>query len=135
MAKRARLVALPILALALHASNPAAAAETSRQDNRDRKIFDLLDDNHDGVISMPEFKNNQMLIFYLMDRNKDQVLIQSETNLPPDVFDRIAGPGGKINTIEFLNIVDEAFKRADTNHDTVIDRKEFNALMRRVRER
>ncbi|WP_448191544.1 EF-hand domain-containing protein [Azospirillum sp. sgz301742] len=134
MAVRARLAALAILTLALHAFHPAAAAEGSRQDSRDRKIFDLLDDNHDGVISMPEFKNNQMLIFYLLDRNKDQVLVQSETNLPPDVFDRIAGPGGKINTIEFLNIVDEAFKRADTNHDNVIDRKEFNALMRRIRQ-
>ena len=132
---KVRMAALPILVLALHASNPAAAAEASRQDSRDRKIFDLLDENHDGVVSMPEFKNNQMLIFYLMDRNKDQVLVSGETNLPPDAFDRIAGPGGKINTMEFLSIVDEAFKRADTNQDTAIDRKEFNALTQRVRGR
>ncbi|PWC52638.1 EF-hand domain-containing protein [Azospirillum sp. TSO22-1] len=128
------MVLLAILALAAHAVTPAWGAGKPSYEKRDRAIFDLLDDNHDGVISMPEFKNNQMLIFYLLDRNKDLVLTKNETALPADVFDEIAGPEGKINTIEFLNVVDKAFKNADTNHDSTIDRKEFNALMRRVRE-
>lgn len=135
MAQRARLVVASILAVLLHAVPSADAAEGSGHASRDRAIFDLLDENQDGVVSMPEFKNNQMLIFYLLDRNKDLVLTQNETNLPPDVFQRIAGPGGKITTIEFLNVVDEAFARADTNHDTLLDWTEFDALMRRVRER
>ena len=135
MVQAAKLVVASVLAMMLPTVLPATAAETSRQDSREKQIFGLLDDSHDGVVSMPEFKNNQMLIFYVMDRNKDQVLTHGETNLPPDAFDRIAGTGGKINTIEFLNLVDEAFKRADTNKDRVLDRQEFNALMRRVRER
>lgn len=134
MAARARMVLLAILVLAAHALTPAWAAGKPTYEKRDRTIFDLLDDNHDGVISMPEFKNNQMLIFYLLDRNKDMVLTRNETVLPPDLFDKIAGPKGKINTIEFMDVVDEAFKNADTNHDGSIDHNEFNALMRRVRQ-
>lgn len=135
MAARARMVLLAIVAFAALGLQPAAAATAKASyEKRDQVIFDLLDENHDGVISMPEFKNNQMLIFYLLDRNKDLVLTREETVLPADVFDTIAGSGGKITTIEFLNVVDQAFKNADTNHDSAIDRKEFNALMRRVRQ-
>ena len=138
MAARARTALVPVLALAAHtlipAANPAVAAEKPTFESRDKKIFEMLDDDHDGVISMPEFKNNQMLIFYVLDRNKDLVLTRNETALPADVFDQIAGSGSKITSIEFMNVVDHAFKNADQNHNSAIDRKEFNALMRRVRE-
>lgn len=139
MTARARMVLAAILAFAVHTVAPAWGAEKPSAEKpsyakRDRAIFDLLDDNHDGVISMPEFKNNQMLIFYLLDRNRDLALTRNETVLPADVFDKNAGPEGKIGTVEFLNVVDMAFKNADTNHDSAIDRTEFNTLMRRIRQ-
>ncbi len=146
MAARTGMVLVPIVLLTALAINPAAAAEkpkaetskpkteASKYERRDRHTFELLDENGDGIVSLPEFKNNQMLIFYIMDRNRDLVLTRDETALPEDVFDRIAGAGGKINTMEFLNVVDSAFTLADTNHDSVIDWNEFAALMRRVRQ-
>ncbi|WP_155903470.1 hypothetical protein [Azospirillum brasilense] len=54
-----------------------------------------LDDNQDGSVSMTEFKNNQMLVFYILDRNKDLALTVGETHLPADVFASIAGNDGK----------------------------------------
>ncbi len=139
MAARAGMVLAPIMLLTALAINPAAAAEkpkaeTSKYERRDRHTFELLDENGDGIVSLPEFKNNQMLIFYILDTNRDLVLTFNETALPKDVFDRIAGAGGKINTMEFLDVVDSAFMLADTNRDSVIDREEFAALMRRVRQ-
>ncbi|WP_448204936.1 hypothetical protein [Azospirillum sp. sgz302134] len=112
----------------------AWAADVSAGDRRTKQLFDLLDDNHDGVITLPEFKNNQMLVFYIWDRNKDLVLTPDEVPLPPDVFARIAGSNSKIDTIEFLNTVDEAFKRADANHDGKLDRREFATLRQRIRQ-
>ena len=113
----------------------AAAATASLENARDARIFELLDDDQNGSVSMMEFKNNQMLVFYILDRNKDLTLTADETFLPAGVFASIAGTDGKIDTLEFLEIVDSAFKQADTNHDELLDRQEFIALLNRVRNR
>lgn len=109
------------------------AQESGVEDRQTKEIFDLLDTNHDGIIVMPEFKNNQMLVFYIWDRNKDILLTPDETPLPADVFMRIAGPNSRIDTMEFSNIVDSAFERADTNRDGSLDFEEFSAMRRLVR--
>ncbi|GAA4249826.1 hypothetical protein GBZ26_01940 [Azospirillum formosense] len=135
MAAKARVVCTLIAALAMHMHIAATAAAASVESARDARIFELLDDDQDGSVSMMEFKNNQMLVFYILDRNKDLALTADETFLPTDVFASIAGADGKIDTIEFLDIVDSAFKQADTNHDGLLDRQEFGALLKRVRNR
>lgn len=110
------------------------AADLSAERNRTAKIFDLLDENGDGRISMAEFKNNQMLVFYVLDRNKDLALTRNETSLSADVFARVAGPGGKISTLEFLDAVDSAFGAADADHNGALDQQEFFTLVQHVRE-
>ncbi|QCN94445.1 hypothetical protein D3093_03755 [Azospirillum argentinense] len=124
-----------IVILAALTPMTAAAATASVENARDARIFELLDDDQNGSVSMMEFKNNQMLVFYILDRNKDLALTADETFLPADVFASIAGADGKIDTLEFLEIVDSAFKQADTNHDELLDRQEFIALLHRVRNR
>lgn len=116
-----------------HIAAPVAAA--SVETARDARIFGLLDDDQDSSVSMMEFKNNQMLVFYILDRNKDLALTADETFLPSDAFASSAGSDGRIDTLEFLDIVDSAFKQADTNHDGLLDRQEFSALLSRVRNR
>lgn len=149
MRMKAGLAMAPLMILALHASIAASAAEPSQnktsqnktartqassEERRVKAVFDLFDENHDGFISMAEYKNNQMLVFYLWDRNKDLVLTQNETPFPPDVFARVAGADGKIDSVEFLNLVDDAFRQADANHDGKLDRQEFEFLRQHIRQ-
>ncbi|AWJ90567.1 hypothetical protein Sp245p_12610 [Azospirillum baldaniorum] len=133
MAVKVRMAFTLMVALAVPPHIAATAATASMEHARDARIFELLDDDEDGRVSMMEFKNNQMLVFYILDRNKDLALTADETFLPADVFASIAGADGKIDTLEFLDIVDVAFKQADTNHDGMLDRQEFAALLSRVR--
>jgi len=112
----------------------ASAAEGSANDRRATYLFELLDDDHDGFITFAEFKNNQMLVFYIWDRNKDLVLTPDEVPVPPDVFARIAGENSRIDTLEFLNTVDEAAKRADANRDGKLDLREFATIRQRIRQ-
>jgi len=110
------------------------AADLSSQRNRTAKIFDLLDEDSNGRISKAEFKNNQMLVFYVLDRNKDVALTRNETSLSADVFARVAGADGKISTLEFLNAVDNAFSTADADHNESLAQQEFFALVQNVRD-
>ena len=122
------------MSLVAPALTGAIAADLSADRNRTAKIFTLLDEDGDARISMAEFKNNQMLVFYVLDRNKDLALTRNETALSAEAFARLAGPDGRISTLEFLNVVDHAFNTADTNHDGTLDQQEFFALVQRVRE-
>ncbi|MFC5356837.1 hypothetical protein [Azospirillum himalayense] len=135
MAAKARGAFPLIVALAALTHVAGTAAAASVETSRDARIFELLDDDQNGNVSMMEFKNNQMLVFYILDRNKDLALTVDETFLPADVFASIAGTGGKIDTLEFLDIVDSAFKQADTNQDGLLERQEFVTLLNRVRNR
>ena len=120
--------------LAAPVPSPLSAAELSSADTRTGKLFELLDENEDGYVSMPEFKNNQLLVFYLWDRNRDLVLTVDETPAPPEVFARVAGPSGTIDPVQFIALVDGAFKSADANQDGKLDRREFATLRQRIRE-
>ena len=110
MAATARMAFMLMVTLAALAHIVTTAAAASAENARDARIFELLDDNQDGSVSMTEFKNNQMLVFYILDRNKDLALTAGETHLPADAFASIAGNDGKIDTLEFLDVVDSAFK-------------------------
>ncbi|MBK3773160.1 hypothetical protein GAY31_02990 [Azospirillum brasilense] len=135
MAVKVEMAFTLIVALAALPHIVSTAAAASAENARDARIFELLDDDQDGSVSMTEFKNNQMLVFYILDHNKDLSLTADETFLTPDAFKSISGTDGKIDTLEFLDIVDSAFKQADTNHDGLLDRQEFVALLNRVRNR
>ncbi|AWJ87073.1 hypothetical protein TSH58p_27070 (plasmid) [Azospirillum sp. TSH58] len=112
---------------------PAMAAEMPDRTAQGADVFDLFDENHDGRISNAEFQNNKILVFYVWDRNRDLVLTPDETPLRPEVFARAAGPDGRIDSLEFITVIDEAFLIADTNRDSTLDRQEFFAFRQRIR--
>lgn len=128
------VAAVTAAGLAASGSIPgAAAADMSEIDERNPEVFNLFDENRDAFISMAEFQNNKLLVFYVWDRNRDMVLTIDETPLRPEVFARAAGPDGKIDPLEFVEVINEAFAIADTNHDGKLDREEFMAFRRQIR--
>jgi hypothetical protein len=134
MTAKATMALASIMVLAVHPHTAAIAAESLAEDNRTTKIYELLDENRDGVISMAEFKTNQLLVFYVLDRNQDGALTRGETSLSAEAFARVAEADGKINSLEFLDTVDHAFTQTDANHSGTLDRQEFAALRRRIGE-
>ncbi|MBK3736863.1 hypothetical protein GAY29_28035 [Azospirillum brasilense] len=124
---------LAILASPVGLQAPAMAAEMPDRAGQKADVFDLFDENDDGRISNAEFQNNKILVFYVWDRNRDLVLTPDETPLRPEVFAAAAGPDGRIDTLDFITVIDEAFLIADTNHDSMLDRQEFLAFRQRIR--
>ncbi|WP_175426541.1 hypothetical protein [Azospirillum brasilense] len=124
---------LAILALPVGLQAPAMAAEMPDRAAQGADVFDLFDENHDGRISNAEFQNNKILVFYVWDRNRDLVLTPDETPLRPEVFTAAAGPDGRIDSLEFITVIDEAFLIADTNRDSTLDRQELLAFRQRIR--
>lgn len=112
---------------------PAMAAEMPDRTGQGADVFDLFDENHDGRISNAEFQNNKILVFYVWDRNRDLALTPNETPLRPEVFAAAAGPDGRIDSLEFITVIDEAFLIADSNRDSSLDRQEFAAVRQRIR--
>ena len=123
----------PVAILLATLAAPVMAAEMPDRSGQGADVFDLFDENHDGQISNAEFQNNKILVFYVWDRNRDLVLTPNETPLRPEVFAEAAGPDGRIDSLEFITVIDEAFRIADTNHDSTLDRQEFAAIRQRIR--
>lgn len=123
----------PVAILLATLAAPVMAAEMPDRSGQGADVFDLFDENHDGRISNAEFQNNKILVFYVWDRNRDLVLTPNETPLRPEVFAEAAGPDGRIDSLEFITVIDEAFRIADTNHDSTLDRQEFAAIRQRIR--
>lgn len=126
-------ILLATLAAPVGMAPPAMAAEMPDRTGQGADVFDLFDENHDGRISNAEFQNNKILVFYVWDRNRDLVLTPDETPLRPEVFAGAAGPDGRIDSLEFITVIDEAFAIADTNRDSSLDRREFAAIRQRIR--
>jgi len=68
------------------------------------ELFNLLDDNDDGVIDSGEWRSQKMFVFYARDANQNYELTREEI------------PG----------IADSVFEAADTNHDGLLSGFEFN---------
>jgi Ca2+-binding EF-hand superfamily protein len=69
-----------------------------------KELFNLLDDNKDGVIDSGEWRSQKMFVFYARDANQNYMLTREEI------------PG----------IADSVFEAADTNHDGLMSGFEFN---------
>ncbi len=69
-----------------------------------RELFNLLDDNKDGMIDSGEWRSQKMFVFYARDANQNYMLTREEI------------PG----------IADSVFEAADTNHDGLMSGFEYN---------
>lgn len=69
-----------------------------------RELFNILDDNGDGLIDSGEWRSQKMFVFYARDANQNYMLTREEL------------PG----------IADSVYKAADTNHDGLISGFEYN---------
>lgn len=132
---RATFVQLCGLALALGgigtAFDRALAAEVDLSE-----IFDILDDNRDGVIRREEFLRKKTEIFYraLPDLDRDHRLNPGEINLTPEAFaDADLNDDGKLSGAEFVQARFMQFEAIDANGDQEITLEEFRAFMGQYR--
>jgi len=102
------LFAAALLSLAV----PEARAQSGAS------YFDIVDLDHDGRVSLPEYIERFSYAFRKMDRNRDQVVDESEQLVP----------GAPRLTLAQLHAQLEAqFRRQDKNHDGTLSPREFLA--------
>jgi Ca2+-binding EF-hand superfamily protein len=101
------------IALLLAALLPAAARAQSGG-----SYFAIVDLDHDGRISLPEYIERFSYAFRQMDRNHDGIVEESEQEVP----------GAPRMTLAQLHAqLAEQFRRQDKNHDGSLSPREFLA--------
>ena len=96
------------------------------------EIFDILDENRDGMIRREEFLRKKTEIFYraLTDLDRDQRLNPGELNLTPEAFtDADLNRDGKLSGAEFVQARFMQFEAIDANGDQEIALEEFRTFM------
>jgi Ca2+-binding EF-hand superfamily protein len=115
-----------LLASALtFAASPAFAAS----------VFSGIDTNNDGTIDLNEAKAAASKVFDQLDADHDGTLNRAELRgRIPDQDWKIADPDSDktLTKEEYLNYVEYAFKRADTNGDGTVDATEARTHAGRV---
>jgi Ca2+-binding EF-hand superfamily protein len=104
----------------------AVAADNSRE------IFEILDENGDGVVPRAEFLRTKIEVFYRALRNvdQDQRLGPAEINVTPEAFaDADRNGDGKISGAEFVQARFTQFEAIDTSGDQEITFEEFREFM------
>ena len=118
------------LALALGAMGVGTplAADNSRE------IFDILDDDGDGLIRREEFLRTKIEVFYraLENVDQDQSLSPEQINITPQAFaDADLNGDGRMSGAEFVQARFTQFEAIDANGDQEITFEEFREFMRR----
>lgn len=116
----ALLTAAALVAIAL--GDPAAAQETSKQDQLVQKTMDALDTNDDGSITTAESETAQRARFKALDTNGDGALSSDE-------FKGYTPEFGKMPTDEARRTawLEKRFKRLDANDDGKVTEAEMLA--------
>jgi Ca2+-binding EF-hand superfamily protein len=130
-----KLTADEIRASALKQSSPRGRAEHSGQATRMDPVLNVLDTDHDGVLSAAEMANASAALKTL-DLNGDGVLTADETKLKQmTVADRVAhmldewdtNKDGRIARAEAPDRMQEQFATLDRNGDGFLDVAELTA--------
>jgi Ca2+-binding EF-hand superfamily protein len=117
-----------VLALGASGVDPALAADNSRE------IFDILDENRDGLVRREEFLRTKIEVFYraLEDLDQDQRLSPEQINITPQAFaDADLNGDGKMSGAEFVQARFTQFEAIDASGDQEITFEEFRDFMRR----
>jgi Ca2+-binding EF-hand superfamily protein len=108
--RTALVVAFLALALQTHAA-PAQAQSGS-------DYFSIVDTDHDGRISLPEYIERFSWAFVQMDANRDGVLEPAEQLVPGSA---------RITLAEHQARLSAQFRKQDADHDGSLSRREFLA--------
>jgi Ca2+-binding EF-hand superfamily protein len=98
-------------------------------------VFSGIDTNNDGTIDLNEAKAAASKVFDKLDADHDGTLSRAELRgRVPEKDWAIADPDNDktLTREDYLNYVEFAFKRADTNGDGTIDAKEARTHAGRV---
>ena len=102
-----------LLALALLSSaTPAARAQSGAG------YFGIVDLDHDGRVSLAEYLERFSYAFRQMDRNRDQVVDESE---------QLVAGAPRLTLAQLHAQLEAQFRRQDKNHDGSLSPREFLA--------
>ncbi|MEI6536101.1 MAG: hypothetical protein WCN98_12210 [Verrucomicrobiaceae bacterium] len=106
------------------------------------EMFNKMDSNGDGKISREEFMKSAEERFSKFDGNKDGIL--EKNDVPAKIQERAARKGRpqkaegkgeqKITKAAFMKMNAERFDKMDTNNDGFVDKSEFEASLKNIRE-
>ena len=98
-----------------------------------KEVFDILDANHDGVVTRQEFQVKKVEVFYLFlkEVGLDQHLDPGDIKITPEAFAEADLNGdGKLSGAEFVEAPFSQFDAIDGNGDTEITFEEFRTFVR-----
>jgi Ca2+-binding EF-hand superfamily protein len=99
-----------------------------------KEVFDILDANHDGLITRQEFLRTKIRVFYgfLKEVGLDQHLDPEDIKITPEAFaEADLNDDGKMNGAEFVQAPFSQFDAINANGDQGITFDEFREFMRR----
>jgi Ca2+-binding EF-hand superfamily protein len=96
----------------------ALLAATPARSQSGATYFDIVDLDHDGRISLPEYLERFSYAFRQMDRNHDGVVDTGEQEIP-------GAP--RMTLVQLHAQLTEQFHRQDKNHDGALSPREFLA--------
>jgi Ca2+-binding EF-hand superfamily protein len=108
----------------------------SAQVDDSRSMFDILDENRDGVVTREEFLRMKTEIFYraLKDLDRDQSLGPEDIHITPQAFaDADLNGDGRISGAEFVQAPFTQFEAIDANGDQKITFEEFRDFRQQYR--
>jgi hypothetical protein len=99
-----------------------------------KEVFDILDANHDGVVTRQEFQVKKVEVFYLFlkEVGLDQHLDPEDIKITPEAFaEADLNDDGKMAGAEFVQAPFSQFDAIDRNGDGEITFEESREFMRR----
>jgi len=99
-----------------------------------KEVFDILDANHEGVVTRQEFLVKKVEVFYLFlkEVGLDQHLDPEDIKITPEAFaEADLNDDGKMNGAEFVQAPISQFDAINANGDQGITFDEFREFMRR----